>query len=61
MYGIAGYYRQPDGQKLADVMSDRIAHRGPDPTGTRCLSDDRVSVQLGFRQLEMWQRNGPSP
>ena len=37
MCGIAGCYQQPDGQKLVDVMSDRIAHRGPDSTGTWCL------------------------
>ena len=30
MCGIAGCYQQPDGHKLADVMTDRIAHRGPD-------------------------------
>ena len=29
MCGIAGCYQQADGQKLVDVMTDRIAHRGP--------------------------------
>ena len=53
MCGIAGCYQQPDGQKLVDVMSDRIAHRGPDSTGTWCLQDDRVAVQLGFRRLSI--------
>ena len=32
MCGIAGCYQQPDGQKLTDIMIDRIAHRGPDAT-----------------------------
>ena len=32
MCGIAGCYQQADGQKLVDIMSDRIAHRGPDAT-----------------------------
>ena len=30
MCGIAGCYQQADGHKLVDVMTDRIAHRGPD-------------------------------
>ena len=33
MCGIAGCYQQADGQKLVDIMTDRIAHRGPDATG----------------------------
>ena len=33
MCGIAGCYQQPDGHKLADVMTERIAHRGPDAGG----------------------------
>ena len=46
MCGIAGCYQQAGGQALVDVMSDRIAHRGPDAqacgatktTGSRCSS-----------------------
>jgi asparagine synthase (glutamine-hydrolysing) len=53
MCGIAGCYQQTDGHKLVDVMSDRIAHRGPDSTGTWCHQDDRVAVQLGFRRLSI--------
>ena len=34
MCGIAGCYQQADGQKLVDIMTDRIAHRGPDSAGT---------------------------
>ncbi len=53
MCGIAGCYQQADGQKLVDIMTDRIAHRGPDSTGTWRHDDDRVSVQLGFRRLSI--------
>ena len=53
MCGIAGCYQQPNGQKLADVMTDRIAHRGPDASGVWSHGDDRVSVQLGHRRLSI--------
>jgi asparagine synthase (glutamine-hydrolysing) len=53
MCGIAGCYQQTDGRKLVDVMTDRIAHRGPDATGTWNHEDDRVSVQLGHRRLSI--------
>jgi asparagine synthase (glutamine-hydrolysing) len=53
MCGIAGCYQQPDGQKLVDMMSERIAHRGPDANGTWSHEDDRVSVQLGHRRLSI--------
>ena len=53
MCGIAGCYQQTDGQKLVDIMSDRIAHRGPDATGTWSHEDDRVAVQLGHRRLSI--------
>jgi asparagine synthase (glutamine-hydrolysing) len=51
--GIAGCYQQADGHKLVDVMSDRIAHRGPDASGTWGHEDDRVTVQLGHRRLSI--------
>jgi asparagine synthase (glutamine-hydrolysing) len=51
--GIVGCYRQADGQKLADIMSERIAHRGPDSTGTWSYEDDRGSAHLGFRRLSI--------
>src|SRR2546427_1291682 len=51
--GIAGCYQQADGQKLVDIMSDRIAHRGPDATGTWSHEDDHVAVQLGHRRLSI--------
>jgi asparagine synthase (glutamine-hydrolysing) len=51
--GIAGCYQQADGHKLVDVMSDRIAHRGPDAKGSWSHERDGVSVQLGFRRLSI--------
>jgi asparagine synthase (glutamine-hydrolysing) len=53
MCGIAGCYQQHDGQKLVDIMTDRIAHRGPDSAGTWNHQNDRVSIQLGFRRLSI--------
>jgi asparagine synthase (glutamine-hydrolysing) len=53
MCGIAGCYQQADGQKLVDIMTGRIAHRGPDSAGTRSLEDDRVTAHLGFRRLSI--------
>ena len=53
MCGIAGCYQQADGQKLTDIMTDRIAHRGPDASGFWSHEDDRVSVQLGHRRLSI--------
>jgi asparagine synthase (glutamine-hydrolysing) len=53
MCGIAGCYQQADGRKLADIMTDRIAHRGPDAGGVWSHEDDRVSVHLGHRRLSI--------
>jgi asparagine synthase (glutamine-hydrolysing) len=53
MCGITGCYQQSDGQKLTDIMTDRIAHRGPDAAGVWSHEDDRVSVQLGHRRLSI--------
>jgi asparagine synthase (glutamine-hydrolysing) len=53
MCGIAGCYQQADGHKLVDIMTDRIAHRGPDASGTFSHEDDRVAVQLGHRRLSI--------
>ena len=33
MCGIAGCYQQADGHELTGIMTDRIAHRGPDASG----------------------------
>jgi asparagine synthase (glutamine-hydrolysing) len=53
MCGIAGCFQQADGHKLVDVMSERIAHRGPDAAGTWSHEDDRVAVQFGHRRLSI--------
>src|ERR1700761_6770981 len=53
MCGIAGCYQQADGHKLTDIMTDRIAHRGPDAAGRWDHEDDRVAVQLGHRRLSI--------
>ncbi|HET7017728.1 MAG TPA: asparagine synthase (glutamine-hydrolyzing) [Streptosporangiaceae bacterium] len=53
MCGIAGCYQQVDGKKLVDVMTDKIAHRGPDSSGIWNHEDDQVCVQLGFRRLSI--------
>ncbi|HEY3954193.1 MAG TPA: asparagine synthase (glutamine-hydrolyzing) [Streptosporangiaceae bacterium] len=53
MCGIAGCYQQTDGHKVVDVMSERIAHRGPDAAGTWSHADDRVSVQFAHRRLSI--------
>ncbi|MGH3272991.1 MAG: asparagine synthase (glutamine-hydrolyzing), partial [Streptosporangiaceae bacterium] len=53
MCGIAGCYQQPDGAKLVAVMSDRIAHRGPDSSGIWSHAGDHLAVELGFRRLSI--------
>ena len=53
MCGIAGCYQQADGLKLVGIMTDRIAHRGPDANGTWNHEDDRVSIQFGHRRLSI--------
>ena len=53
MCGIAGCYQQAGGRELVRVMSDRIAHRGPDAAGVWSHEDDRVSVHLGHRRLSI--------
>jgi len=53
MCGIAGCYQQADGQKLADIMADRIAHRGPDAAGTWSHESETLAVHLAFRRLSI--------
>ncbi len=53
MCGVAGCYQQADGAKLVDIMSDRIAHRGPDSSGTWAGTAARPAVQFGFRRLSI--------
>jgi asparagine synthase (glutamine-hydrolysing) len=51
--GIAGCYQQANGPKLVGIMTDRIAHRGPDADGMWNYEDERVSVQFGHRRLSI--------
>ena len=53
MCGIAGCFQQADGAKLVDVMSDRIAHRGPDSSGTWSAAGPGPEVHFGFRRLSI--------
>ena len=53
MCGITGSYQQADGQKLVDIMTDRIAHRGPDAAGIWSHQNDRVIMHLGHRRLSI--------
>jgi asparagine synthase (glutamine-hydrolysing) len=53
MCGIAGCYQQADGRRLTDVMTRRIAHRGPDAGGTWRHETDRVAMHLGHRRLSI--------
>ncbi len=53
MCGIAGCYQQDDGHKLTDVMTERIAHRGPDAGAIWSHEDERASIHLGHRRLSI--------
>ena len=53
MCGIAGCYQQADGQKLVEIMTDRIAHRGPDAAGIWITTTTACAVQLGHRRLSI--------
>jgi asparagine synthase (glutamine-hydrolysing) len=53
MCGIAGCYQQADGRKLVEIMTDRIAHRGPDAAGIWDHDDNHVTAQLGHRRLSI--------
>jgi asparagine synthase (glutamine-hydrolysing) len=53
MCGIAGCYQQADGHKLTDVMTERIAHRGPDAGAIWSHEDERSSIHLGHRRLSI--------
>ena len=53
MCGIAGCYQQADGQKLVDIMTDRIAHRGPDSRGSWRHEGEQLAMHLGFRRLSI--------
>ncbi len=53
MCGIAGAYQQVDGEPMARLMADRLAHRGPDDAGLYSYTDGRVSVHLAHRRLSI--------
>ncbi len=53
MCGIAGCYQQANGQKLVDIMADRIAHRGPDAAGAWSHETESLAVHLAFRRLSI--------
>jgi asparagine synthase (glutamine-hydrolysing) len=53
MCGISGCYRQPDGPKLVDIMTDRMAHRGPDATGIWSSDGGPADMQLGHLRLSI--------
>ena len=52
MCEIAGCYQQADGRKLVEIMTDRIAHHGPDAAGSgimTTLSSPRSLGTGGYR------------
>jgi asparagine synthase (glutamine-hydrolysing) len=51
--GIAGCYQQADGHKLVDIMTESIAHRGPDASGIWSHETERASAHLGHRRLSI--------
>lgn len=53
MCGIAGCYQQANGAELAAVMSEAIAHRGPDGEGLSHFTDGRVDAHLAHRRLSI--------
>ncbi len=53
MCGIAGRHQQEDGERLATLISERLAHRGPDGSGPSRFDDGRVTLQLGHRRLSI--------
>src|ERR687884_415644 len=53
MCGVAGAFCQPDGDRLARTMVERIAHRGPDAVGVREATLGETRVHLGHRRLSI--------
>lgn len=53
MCGIAGCYQQHDGLALAETMSDRLAHRGPDADGVYRFEDGDIRAYLAHRRLSI--------
>ena len=53
MCGIAGCYQQHDGFALAEAMSNRIAHRGPDADRIYAFDEGDVRAFLAHRRLSI--------
>jgi asparagine synthase (glutamine-hydrolysing) len=51
MCGIAGTYLWPDGERVTEMMSAAVAHRGPDGDGRFAHRLARGEVHLGHRRL----------
>jgi asparagine synthase (glutamine-hydrolysing) len=58
MCGIAGAYQQVDGEQATRLMSQCLAHRGPDDDGFRSFSNDQVAVCLAHRRLSIIDLSG---
>ena len=53
MCGIAGAYQQIDGESIARVMGNSLAHRGPDDEGLYSFVNGTVSAHLAHRRLSI--------
>jgi asparagine synthase (glutamine-hydrolysing) len=53
MCGVAGAFRQPDGERLVRTMVDRLAHRGPDAAAVREVSLEESRLHLGHCRLSI--------
>jgi asparagine synthase (glutamine-hydrolysing) len=53
MCGIAGAYQQVDGEQATRLMSERLAHRGPDEDGFYSFCDERANIFLAHRRLSI--------
>ncbi len=51
--GIAGCFQQVDGDEIVQRMSERLAHRGPDDSGTFRFREGQLSCQLAHRRLSI--------
>lgn len=51
--GIAGAFRQRNGRDLVAVMTDRLAHRGPDASGILEVGRASAPTALGHRRLSI--------
>ncbi|MGA5521804.1 asparagine synthase (glutamine-hydrolyzing) [Streptomyces pseudogriseolus] len=58
MCGIAGTYRWPDGKAVTDRLTETLAHRGPDGSGTYAHSLGDGEVHLGHRRLAILDLSG---